>query len=79
MQQDEPRVAILYQAVPPPVFDGVSKPLKPGGYSDSGADIGFGLQSQEIKVITPNDKANPSGDVTSKECAQRSWREQVGP
>ncbi len=38
-------VAVFYQAAPPPPVDGVTKPMKPGGYSDSGADIGFALKS----------------------------------
>ncbi|KUJ52175.1 ATP-grasp domain-containing protein [Chryseobacterium sp. JAH] len=46
-------VAILYQAQEPPLVDGIKKPMKPGGYSDSGADIAYSLKQQGIEVITP--------------------------
>ncbi|MGW8204260.1 biotin carboxylase [Sphingomonas bisphenolicum] len=51
MTQDA--VAILYQALPPPVIDGLRKDAKPGGYSDGGADIGFVLRGQGVRVLTP--------------------------
>lgn len=50
------KVAVLYQAAPPPVKDGIRKPMKEGGYADSGADIAYALGD----VITP--VANPSLD-----------------
>lgn len=46
-------VAILYQARLPPVIDGIRKPLKPGGYADSGADIAVALRQQGVPVLTP--------------------------
>jgi len=46
-------VAVLYQAIPPPLIGGVRKPLKPGGYSDSGADIAYVLRTAGQAVITP--------------------------
>lgn len=49
-------VAILYQAQMPPVIDGIVKPMKPGGYSDSGADIAFALQRTGVFVVTPVDQ-----------------------
>jgi D-alanine-D-alanine ligase len=49
----ESKVAVLYQKKQAPVKDGILKPMKPGGYSDSGADIAFSLQSKNITVITP--------------------------
>ncbi len=49
-----PRIAILYQAVPAPSVDGAVKPTKPGGYSDSGADIAFALRSRGVSIVTPN-------------------------
>ncbi|RIA91563.1 hypothetical protein C1645_767158 [Glomus cerebriforme] len=52
--------AILYQALQPPVIDGIRKPMKPGGYSDSGADIGYALKSNSIPIITPVDKPRPT-------------------
>ena len=47
------RIAILYQAATPPPIRGVVKPLKPGGYRDSGADIGYALINAGIPLVTP--------------------------
>lgn len=47
------RIAILYQAQLPPTKDGIQKPMKVGGYSDSGADIAFELLENNFDVITP--------------------------
>jgi Cu+-exporting ATPase len=44
-------IAILYQALPPPVIKGLRKEAKPGGYSDSGADIGFCLRERGLKLV----------------------------
>lgn len=52
-------IAILYQALPPPVIGGLRKDAKPGGYSDSGADIGFCLRSRGLEVLTPVRNAKP--------------------
>jgi len=57
------KVAILYQAKTPPVRNGISKPMKPGGYSDSGADIAYSLQRQHIPIITPVKKPAVENDV----------------
>src|SRR4051812_29122131 len=46
-------VAVLYQAITAPVIDGVRKPMKKGGYTDSGADIAFALHEAGMPVITP--------------------------
>ncbi|WNJ18793.1 hypothetical protein [Pontibacter sp. G13] len=46
-------VAILYQHAPPPIVSGISKPMKPGGYSDSGADIGYCLHHRAIPLRVP--------------------------
>lgn len=51
MNQDN--VAIFYQMNPPPAIDGIIKPFKPGGYSDSGADIAYALSNHGVTVITP--------------------------
>ncbi len=56
------KVAILYQAQLPPEKDGIQKPMKPGGYSDSGADIASQLIEQDIEVVTPITNPNPSID-----------------
>ncbi len=47
------KTAILYQAEKPPEVNGIIKPMKLGGYSDSGADIAFALKKAQIPVITP--------------------------
>ncbi|KAL1872987.1 hypothetical protein Daus18300_004128 [Diaporthe australafricana] len=58
-----PRVAVLYQALEPPVIDGIKKPKKPNGYKDSGADIAFNLgQAKSIDVITPTIDPSPTND-----------------
>jgi hypothetical protein len=46
------KLCVLYQKSNPPVIKNQQKPLKPGGYSDSGADIAFNL-SKKIPLITP--------------------------
>lgn len=53
-------IAILYQALPPPVINGLRKEAKPGGYSDSGADIGFCLHTRGLKVVTPVEPPAPA-------------------
>ncbi|KAB2573720.1 D-alanine--D-alanine ligase [Lasiodiplodia theobromae] len=59
-----PRVALLYQALDPPIINGVRKPKKPGGYRDSGADIAYVLREQcRISVATPAQNPNPTNDV----------------
>ncbi|MFT3822830.1 MAG: ATP-grasp domain-containing protein [Chitinophagaceae bacterium] len=47
------KVAIIYQAKTPPSRNGIIKPMKPGGYSDSGADIAYSLRKKGVTVITP--------------------------
>jgi len=48
------RVAVLYQAIEPPIINGVQKPVKPGGYQDSGADIAYALREKcNVGVVTP--------------------------
>ena len=46
------KIAILYQSKSPPEVDGIVKPMKESGYSDSGADIAFALQQKNIGLIT---------------------------
>ncbi|KAH6655686.1 D-alanine--D-alanine ligase [Truncatella angustata] len=53
------RVAVLYQALEPPVVNGVRKPKKPGGYQDSGADIAWTLRNAGTNVVTPAAKPDP--------------------
>ncbi|MFC0205462.1 D-alanine--D-alanine ligase family protein [Novosphingobium soli] len=52
-------IAILYQALEPPVIAGQRKEAKPGGYSDSGADIGFALASAGCSLVTPAARPHP--------------------
>ena len=55
------RVAVLYQACEPPVVNGVRKPKKPGGYTDSGADIAYLLKIKgHVEVITPVENPDPT-------------------
>ncbi|WP_235515804.1 hypothetical protein [Sphingomonas sp. Leaf10] len=55
-----PPVALLYQALPPPVIDGLRKDAKPGGYSDGGADIAFALRHAGVDVVTPVATPDPA-------------------
>lgn len=56
------RLAVLYQAIEPPLIDGVRKPMKPGGYSDSGADIACILREAGVAVVTPAAQPDPAQD-----------------
>jgi len=56
------KLAILYQAHKPPVFEGIIKPMKHGGYSDSGADIAFALKD-EIELVLPGNQATEKSDL----------------
>ena len=59
----EHTVALLYQAMPPPVIDGIRKDPKPGGYADSGADIAHALRGAGVKVATPHPDPDPARDL----------------
>ncbi|RAK99558.1 glutathione synthetase ATP-binding domain-like protein [Aspergillus ibericus CBS 121593] len=59
MARTSPVVAVLYQALEPPIINGARKPRKPGGYQDSGADIAYTLRNQGIRVLTPTASPNP--------------------
>ncbi|GME62112.1 D-alanine--d-alanine ligase (d-alanylalanine synthetase) (d-ala-d-ala ligase) protein [Neofusicoccum parvum] len=60
----QPRVAVLYQALDPPVINGVRKPMKPGGYRDSGADIAYVLREQcRLPLATPAQSPDPANDA----------------
>ncbi len=47
------KIAILYQLHEPPKVGNIRKPMKKGGYSDSGADIAFELKQNGYNVILP--------------------------
>lgn len=53
---------MLYQAAFPPPIDGIRKPMKPGGYSDSGADLAFILRTAGYPVVTPVAHPEPRRD-----------------
>ncbi|WP_076070193.1 biotin carboxylase [Sphingomonas montana] len=53
-------VAILYQALPPPLIGGLRKDAKPGGYSDGGADIAFALREAGVDVVMPTVSPDPA-------------------
>lgn len=53
-------VALLYQAAHPPARNGIVKPMKPGGYSDSGADIAYTLQKSGVSITTPVENPDPA-------------------
>ena len=55
-----PPIAILYQALPPPMIDGLRKDAKPGGYSDGGADIAFALTGRNLRIATPVASPDPA-------------------
>jgi len=57
------KIAILFQSQPPPKKNGIKKPMKKGGYSDSGADIGYCLKKNKIELITPILNPNPLNDI----------------
>ncbi|MEP2240277.1 MAG: ATP-grasp domain-containing protein [Maribacter sp.] len=57
------KVAILYQATLPPIKNGIQKPMKPGGYSDSGADIAYELKKNDVHVVTPIKNPNVNIDL----------------
>ncbi len=59
---NELKVAVLYQSKPPPAIDGIVKPMKEGGYSDSGADIAAALLQNDIQLITPVNSPNIKND-----------------
>ncbi len=56
------KVAILYQSKLPPTIDGIVKPMKEGGYSDSGADIALVIQQSDIQLITPVNSPKTEND-----------------
>ena len=47
------KIAVLYQAHEPPAAGGLRKPMKPGGYRDSGADIAYSLRTHGVDAATP--------------------------
>ncbi|NMP22952.1 ATP-grasp domain-containing protein [Sulfobacillus harzensis] len=56
------KIALLHQSAPPPAIHGQIKPMKAGGYRDSGADIAFALKGRGISVATPTTDPDPRFD-----------------
>ena len=46
-------IAILYQVKEPPQVGNIRKPMKEGGYSDSGSDLAYELKKNGYNLITP--------------------------
>lgn len=57
------RIAVIYQKEPAPAVNGIVKPMKSGGYSDSGADIAVSLKKQGVHLITPVSNPNIDNDL----------------
>ena len=57
------KIAVLHQSLAPPVLEGMRKPVKPGGCSDSGADIACALRGGGVSVITPAARPDPALDL----------------
>ncbi|MVX36374.1 ATP-grasp domain-containing protein [Myroides sp. LoEW2-1] len=57
------KVAIVYQANPVASKNNIIKPMKVGGYADSGADIAFSLKLSGIEVVTPVDNPKDTNDL----------------
>jgi len=56
-------IAILYQTIVPPVRNGIQKPMKLGGYSDSGADIAYELHKNRFPIITSSQHPKKENDL----------------
>lgn len=57
------KCAVFYQQAPPPIRAGSKKPMKPGGYRDSGADMAVALNALSLKVLTPHDNPQIEHDA----------------
>ncbi len=56
-------IAVLYQAAPVPKQGDTPKPMKAGGYRDSGADIAYALKRRNVPIVTPVERPNPSCEL----------------
>ncbi len=56
-------IAILYQLHEPPQVGNIRKPMKKGGYSDSGADMAFELKNNGYNVILPVQEPQELNDL----------------
>ncbi|MBD0405035.1 carboxylate--amine ligase [Flammeovirga sp. EKP202] len=57
------KIALLYQAQQAPTINGITKSMKKGGLSDSGADMAFELSKYGFIVITPQTSPNIENDL----------------
>ncbi|MEW1910822.1 ATP-grasp domain-containing protein [Kitasatospora sp. NPDC085895] len=55
-------MAVIHQAIAPPVLDGAVKPANPQGYLDSAADIAHALLRRGHAVVTPCSSPRPGQD-----------------
>ncbi|OWT64105.1 ATP-grasp domain-containing protein [Candidimonas nitroreducens] len=56
-------VAVLFEAIEAPAIGNVHRPVKRGGYADSGADIAFALRAADVQVCTPVPQPAPGADA----------------
>ena len=56
-------IAILYQVKEPPKVGNIRKPMKEGGYSDSGSDLAYELKKNGYNLITPVENPNEKNNI----------------
>ena len=56
-------IAILYQVKEPPQVGNIRKPMKEGGYSDSGSDLAYELKKNGYNLITPVENPNEKNNI----------------
>lgn len=56
-------IAILYQVKEPPKMGNIRKPMKEGGYSDSGSDLAYELKKNGYNLITPVENPNEKNNI----------------
>ena len=56
-------IAILYQVKEPPKVGNIRKPMKEGGYSDSGSDLAYELKKNGYNLITPVEHPNEKNNI----------------
>ena len=56
-------IAILYHVKEPPQVGNIRKPMKEGGYSDSGSDLAYELNKNGYNLITPVENPNEKNNI----------------
>ena len=56
-------IAILYQVKEPPQVGNIRKPMKEGGYSDSGSDLAYELKKNGYNLITPVENPDEKNNI----------------